>query len=345
MKKGVFKLIALMGAGVIVASCGGKKETGERAPIAVKTQRAGVANVYGKQAFSGTIEEASGASLSFATSGTLQQLNVVEGQMVGKGQLIGVVDATTAQNSYASAKASLETAQDSYDRNKQLHDKGSLPEQQWVQAQSQLEQAQAMERIAKKSLGDTRLYAPFSGYVAEKKADVGQNVMQGMTVVKIVRIDQVKVKISVPEDEIAKIRKGQTVEFTVAAVPGRTFTGTVTEKGVTADAMSRSYEVRALVQNGDHALLPGMVCTLKTDYEQGERAIFLPANIVQIDADNRTFVWLAVGGKAKKAYITTGEENAQGVMVLTGLSDGDEVIVSGQQKVSEGTAIEVKSEK
>lgn len=112
-------------------------------------------------------------------------------------------------------------------------------------------------------------------------------------------------------------------------VPGRTFTGTVTEKGVTADAMSRSYEVRALVQNGDHALLPGMVCTLKTDYEQGERAIFLPANIVQIDADNRTFVWIAVGGKAKKAYITTGEENAQGVMVLTGLSDGDEVIVSG----------------
>ena len=341
MKKGIL-LTALMGVSVLFVACGGKEKGGERAPIQVKTQQVGVSSVYGKQAFSGTIEEVSGASLSFATSGTLKQLNVVEGQTVRSGQLIGVVDATTAQNAYTSAQASLRTAQDSYDRNKQLHDKGSLPEQQWVQAQSQLEQALAMEQIAKKSLGDTRLFAPFSGYVAKKSVEVGQNIMQGQTICKIVRIDQVKVKISVPEDEISKIKKGQQVEFTVAAVPGRTFTGTVTEKGVSADAQTRSYEVRALVQNGDHALLPGMVCTLKTDYEQGEQAIFLPANLVQLDSDNRTFVWLAVNGQAKKTYVTTGEENAQGVIVLTGLNTGDNVIVKGQQKVSEGTKIEIK---
>ena len=113
-----------MGVSVLFVACGGKEKGGERAPIQVKTQQVGVSSVYGKQAFSGTIEEVSGASLSFATSGTLKQLNVVEGQTVRSGQLIGVVDATTAQNAYTSAQASLRTAQDSYDRNKQLHDKG-----------------------------------------------------------------------------------------------------------------------------------------------------------------------------------------------------------------------------
>lgn len=331
--------IALAFGILTFAGCGKTDTQKEKAPIAVETMKVGESNVNGGQSFSGTIEENEGVTVSFATSGTLKSLNVDEGQTIRKGQLIGVVDATTAQSTYQSSLSALRTAQDSYNRSKMLHDRNSLAEQKWVQAQEQLKQAESMVQITRKSLGDSRLYAPCSGYVSQKMVESGQNVMQGPPVCKIVTIGQVKVKIAVPETEISKIKIGQSVEFTVSALPGRVFHGRISERAITADSQSRSYEVKATVNNSDGALLPGMVCDLNLNYVKGESAIFLHADVVQLDSDNRYFVWTVVGGKAHKTYITTGEETSQGVMITGGLNQGDEVIVKGQQKVSEGNKV------
>ncbi len=343
-----------MAALVTLASCGNKGES-ERKPVSVRTTvvKPGVAS--GTQYYSGTIEETTGTSLSFSGMGTLQSLSVEEGQMVQKGQLIGVIDATTSDNALISAQSatkvaeqSLAQAQDAYNRMKLLHDNGSLPEIQWIETQTKLEQAKssleaskAQEKIARKGVTDTRLTAPFSGYIASKTADVGQNVGPGVPVVKLVKIDQVKVRITVPESDISKISKGQKLTVGVDALGGEMFTATVTEKGVAADAMSRSYDVRGTIDNPDHKLLPGMVCNVYKEVDGGSEAILLPASIIQIDADNKRFVWCVKDGKAVKTYVTTGANAGENITVTTGLSSGDEVITEGQQKVSNGMSCEV----
>ena len=332
-----------MAATVLMAlcGCGEKKQATVEQTVRVKVQEIHAEAVNGEQGFSGTIEEASGASLSFAGTGTIKRIYVSAGQTVRQGQLIAELDPTTMQNAYTISKTALEQAQDTYNRMKELHDGGSLPEMQWISIENQLKSAVASEAMAKKSLADTKLYAPFSGYIASKDAEIGQNAIPGMSIVKLVSIGSVKVKISVPEDDIQRISKGSSMKIIVPALDNREFSGVVTERGVSADPRSRTYEVKATILNHDGQLLPGMICQAFTNYMQGTTGVFVPANLVQLDSDNKTFVWVVNGGKAVKREIIISSETAQGAQVSGGLSSGDQLIVSGQQKVSNGMKVEI----
>lgn len=129
---------------------------------------------------------------------------------------------------------------------KELHDKGSLPDIKWVDAQTALDQARSAERVAAKSLADCRLYAPFSGVIADKSVERGQNVAPGSPVGRLVTVGGLKVKVSVPETEIDGIALGQQSTVSIAALGGRSYTGKVSEKGIVADPMSRSYDVKSV---------------------------------------------------------------------------------------------------
>ena len=326
---------------VALYSCGEKRQAVQEQTVRVKVQQIQTEAVNGEQGFSGTIEESSGASLSFAVSGTIKKIYVTAGQVVGAGQLIAELDPTTLNHAYTIAKTSLEQVQDTYNRMKELHDSGSLPEMQWIQIENELKSAIASEAMSKKSLNDTKLYAPFSGFIASKDAEIGQNSAPGMPIVKLVSISNVKVKISVPEDDVQRIAKGSSMKIIVPALNNREFSGRVTERGVSADPRSRTYEVKATIQNSDGQLLPGMICQAFTNYMQGTTGVFVPANLVQLDGDNKTFVWVVNGGKAVKREITISSETAQGAQVSGGLSAGDQIIVAGQQKVSNGMKVEI----
>lgn len=112
---------------------------------------------------------------------------------------------------------------------------------------------------------------------------------------------------------------------------------------VQADPVSRSYEVKVLVANAGHRILPGMICEAWLENAAMTNAIQLPANLIQIDSDNKPFVWTVVGNKAHRVDVTLGENVGENVAILGGLSPEQVVITEGQQKVSEGMV--VKSEK
>ena len=373
-------MIALSALSLLTVSCSKQKQERENV-IKVKTVEASSTSFYGAESYSGTIEENGGVSLSFPVGGTVKQINVSEGQAVIAGQLIAVLDATTlgnlvsassatvgqAQAAVGQARAGLSQAeksaaqaQDAYNRMKQLHDNGSLPEIKWVEVQTQYRQAQdavnavrqqvkqaeaavqsakAQQNISLKNLHDTRLYAPSAGYISRKLTEVGQNVAPGQPVAMLVNIRQVKIKINVPEDDIAKIHVGQEFRFTVSSLAGQTFTARVTEKGVSADPITRSYEVKAVADNANRQLLPGMICDVYVQASSNTSAITLPANIIQIDIDNRPFVWTVINGVARKTAVTLGESVGDNVQIVGGLSSKDKVIIEGQQKVSNGMKV------
>ena len=336
--------IALALAAILLSACGGNTgaDETERGAVKVEVTQVKAATADLTSRYSGTVEEESGTLLSFAVGGTVSRVLVDEGDRVGKGQLIATLDTEQLTHNHASAQAALAQAEDAYKRMEQLHGKGSLPEIKWVEAQTALQRARASEQMARKQLDDSRLYAPFSGVISKKFAEKGQNVGAGTQIAKLVAVGRMKVKISVPESEMAQITVGQKADVTIEALGGASMQATVTEKGVAADPLSRSYDVKLSLPKADRKLLPGMVADVALRGGNASAACILPAHIVQIDERNNEFVWLAVGGKAVKRIVTVGGFTADGVTVTSGLADGDMVITAGAQKVSEGMRVEIK---
>ena len=323
-----------------LVSCSSKQKTTEESVIPVKTVTVQSSAESDTRTYVGTIEESYGSQLSFSQMGTVAEVLVSEGQAVRQGQVLAVLDKTTAQKSYKNGKSTIDQTRDAYNRMNALYKKGSLPEIKFIEIQTELAQAEASEKIARKSMNDCVLHAPFSGFISQKMVDIGNNVAPGLGCFKLVKIDQVKVKLSIPEKEIASLQKGEDIAFTVAALGGRSFTGKVAEKGVQANPLSHTYEVKLQLSNADHALLPGMVCSASVHSQDSNSSLILPQDAIMLDGSN-TFVWVVSGNMAKKCVITTGEVSDQGITVISGLQEGAQVIVSGQNKVSEGTKIKI----
>lgn len=339
-------LILVMAAmSAMFTSCGFKKEKSTvLPPIKVEVIAAAGGTQSGTRLYTGTVESTDGAEMSFTVAGTLNGIYVSPGQKVSKGQLLAEIDDATLENACQMAEATLAQAQDAYARLKKLHDANALPDMQWVDVQNKLRQAENAAAIARRAVGDASIYAPVSGIVAEKLAEAGQTVAPGVPVVRIVSIGDVKVNISVPEAEIGAMTPGTKAAVTAQSVEAGTLEGVLTEQGVVANPLSRTYDVKFKVSNASGALRPGMLCNVIVDAQgaDGEKeiGIVIPANAVLLSADNRHFVWLAKDGKAEQRFVETGTLLAKGLEITDGIVAGDSVIVAGLQKVCNGTKIQ-----
>lgn len=334
-----------------LSSCGLKKEKITPAPpVKVEVMAVSHSNVSDTRTYSGTIESGDGSEVSFSVAGTIKNIYVAPGQKVSKGQLLAELNAESLVNAANIAQATLEEARDAYARLQKLHEANALPDIKWAEMQSKLKQAENAADMANRAVKDARIYAPVSGVIAEKMADAGQTVVPAVPVLKIVGLGDVKVSISVPENEISAMKPGRTASVTIDALGGEVRDGVLTEQGVVANPLSRAYDVKFRINNADGKLLPGMLCSVKlapaeSADESTQGSIVLPPQAVLLSSDNRNFVWLANGGKAQMRYIEQGGITADGIIVSSGINPGDSVITAGMQKVSNGTEIVAISEK
>ena len=200
--------------------------------------------------------------------------------------------------------------------------------------------------MANKALKDCHLLAPCSGIVGQKQMENGMTALPSQPVCTILNIAKVKVKVSVPEKEIGLFtpRRYRVKWVTVSseALGGKKFRSNHFIRDVQGDVMTHTYDVRFTVLNPGLELLPGMVVNVSTDAEDGNGGtalMTLPVRSIQQSADGRRFVWLAKGEKATRQPVETGEAEGDRIVVLSGLKEGDKVIVEGYQKVSEGSKI------
>ncbi len=326
-----------------INSCYSKKDTtSDIGAIPVKAISVCATDVYSDNNYVGVVEESSASSLTFSLPGSVERVLVDEGSRVSKGELLAVLDKTTLQSAYDAALSTLNQAKDASARLKLLYDNGSLPEIKWVEVQSSLQQALSMKQIAMRNLENIELRAPFSGVISQRNIEAGVNVLPGVPAFKLVKIDNVDVNIAVPENEISSTQKGDAVKINVAALGGKVFEGKVTERGVIANLLSHTYKVKIRLANPNGELMPGMVCNVYITKGKGASQIVIPNKAVQIKYRSGHFVWVIDNGVAAQREITVGGLTGGGVIVTSGLSPGDKVIVEGNQKVSERMKVEVQ---
>lgn len=365
MKKYLFLLIGVLA----VISCSENKKVEQKAPTRVETIVVSPGMMDNAQTYVGIVEEREATAVSFTSMGVVKRILVKEGQVVRRGQLLAEMDPTTSSNTVEVAHASLNQAKDmvkqaeatynqakdAYDRMKLLHDNGSLPEVKWIEAETRLAQATsalntarsgvasaaATEKIARKGLADTRLYAPVSGVIGKRQVVAGETALPSQAVVNILDISTVKVKVSVPETEIGSINTGTPTSIKVDAI-GRSYRGGRIEKGVQADALTHTYDIRINVGNSDFKLLPGMVTNVRFNSTgaQGIGSMSIPVTSVQKKSDGTLFVWTVDSNNAAhRAKVTIGETRGNYVTVVDGLGSGQRIVTEGYQKLSEGTKV------
>ena len=337
MKKVILMLLSV----ILIGSCGEKKEQNAKAPTRVKTQVVTPGMLDNAQTYVGIVEEHEATAVSFTGMGVVKRMLVNEGQAVSAGQLIAEMDDTQARNMLSGAEAQMIQANDALERYKMLHDNGSLPEVKWVEVQSKVAQAQSQLEVAKKNLADCRLTAPVSGIIGKKLIGAGETALPSQAVVSILDISTVKVKVAVPEAEVGGINATTPTSILVEAING-SYQGGKIEKGVQADALTHTYDIRINVANGDRKLLPGMVANVRF-VSEGSQSIgskMIPVTAVQKKSDGSLFVWtVGKDSTAHRTTVTIGQTQGNYVSVIDGLGIGDRIATEGYQKLSENTKV------
>jgi len=291
--------------------------------------------------YSGSIEASQTVPLTFQTSGTVLRVLVNAGDAVHKGQLLATVDKADAQSMYELTNSKYNQAKDAYNRLKEVHDNGSLSEIKWVEMESNLQQAQSSVTIAKNNLNKTNLYSPDNGIIGKRNVEPGMSSIGTLAPLELVKIKTVYAKIAVAENEISKIKKGQKAEFRVSALDDKIFDGVVTNVGVVADQISRTYEVKITVKNSGLLLKPGMVCDVNLGITANKEVLTVPYQAVDKDRNNNNFVFVVDSEQkiAKKRIIHIGNYVNDNIEVLDGLSVGEKVVSEGKQRLTDNCKV------
>ncbi|MGM1428836.1 efflux RND transporter periplasmic adaptor subunit [Sphingobacterium lactis] len=335
-----FCLIVVAGS---FTSCKEKQREPEAKSIAVEIQKISYNSSAYNEEYIGTVESENTVDVSFLTMGTIERMYATEGQRISKGQLLASLNMASLKSTHDLAVAALKQAEDAYKRMTAMYESKSLPEIQYIDYRTKLEQAKSGEAIAQKNLKDGNLYAPQSGAVSVKYLEPGANVMPGTPVYQLMDIAEVKVKTAIPEGEISNYRTGMACMVNISALNNETFSGQIVEKGVTANAVSHTYDVMVKINNPGGRIMPGMVCKVYPLTAGTTAVIVVPLKAVQVDFSGKRFVWLRDSqGKAKYKQVTLGALTGDGVVITSGLNEDDELITAGYQNISEGINVSVQ---
>ena len=213
-------------------------------------------------------------------------------------------------------------------------------------AQAAAEAARAQLALAQKALADTVIRAPYSGYVSNRPAAVGEYVTPASVIVTLLRTNPIKLQAQVPESATPLIHPGMSVSLEVDAFPERRFTGRVVAINPAIDPASRSATVEAEIENGDNALRSGMFALVRILRGQAQRIVLVPRAAVLRDQSTQSYrVFVIQGDTAHLRVVQLGEEEGDMVQILSGVNDGETVATSNLQQLYEGARVKLELER
>ena len=314
-----------------------RKETA--GPVIVKAMEVRTSSDIVSNVYVGTAEASKDATVLAGTSGTLVELNAVQGRRVSAGEVLARIESQTVRSTYDLAASTLTQAQDGYDRVSRLHKEGGVADIKMVEVETALAKAKATMAAAENALERCTVKAPISGVVTEVPAQRGEEVNIATVVAQIVDVASVEIHFPLPENEFKDVKTGDRASVYIPALDITT-EAVVKNKGVVASRLSHSYDcVLGGIRNST-SLMPGMVCKV-TMNRKGSESLVIPANCVMTDTEGR-YVWTVEGNVVGKKHISVDGYSGNGIIVGSGLSEGDKVIIEGSHKVSTGMTVEVQ---
>lgn len=288
----------------------------------------------------GTLQADQAITVRPEITGIVTSIGFEDGERVEQGDLIVKLDDKDLSARLMQAEARLTLTRANYQRAQQLLKQGSGTARARDEALNDFTSAEAEVAAAEAALHKATITAPFSGIIGLRQVSLGEYVTAGHAITTLADVDNLRIDFRVSEVFLTEVGKGQEVNVTFDALPEQAYTGVISALDPVVSVEGRALSVRAILRNVDGKLRPGLFGRVKIVTDT-RRSIMLPeAAIVTTPTGDRA-VFIVVDGHAKMSPVEIGTRVPGAVEILTGVEDGDMVIVSGQLKVQNGAPVEV----
>lgn len=306
--------------------------------VAVTVASAEMKETNGNLELVGTAQAAKEVNVASESSGKITQVNFKMGDFVTKGKVLAKIEDTYKRLAYENAKLSYNKCKEDLNRYEALRKGDAVSETQLRDIKLSYENAAIQLDNAKKQWDDTKIVAPFSGYITSLNTELGAWVNTGAAIASMVDISELKVVLDVAESTAYELKQGQAVKITSDVQPDKQYSGRISNIGQKASA-SHTYPMEIMIpNNGKDKLKAGTYVNVTVNMGKSSKALMIPRDAI-VSSVKEPSVYVVNGNQAKLVKITTGRTYNSNLEVVAGLSNGDKVVTNGQINLTDGAKV------
>ncbi|MFQ1772426.1 efflux RND transporter periplasmic adaptor subunit [Aeromonas veronii] len=301
----------------------------------------------------GFIEPNQGVTLSTELAGTIDAITFESGKPVKADQLLLSLDSTVERANLRASQAKLPAAKAKFDRFQNLYKTSSISKEQLDEAEAAYRSLEADIESLKATIARREVRAPFSGVVGLRNVFLGQYLQPGTDIVRLEDTSVMRLRFTVPQTDISKIKLGQTIKINVDAYPQTQFDGHISAIEPAVNFQSGLIQVQADIPNNDGQLRSGMFARASIILPTVKDQIVIPQSAISFTLYGQNVYVLKEGEetdkegnkvkvlRAKQVVVKAGERRGNDVHVLSGIQAGDQIVLSGQVRLSNDTKVHV----
>lgn len=326
-----------MGLLLVLSSCGNKakndtKKVDEKFKVQIQTVVEKEVNQ--SQTFTATVEPEVKNNIAPSTPGRIRSIFVEVGNRVVKGQKLAQMDAANLANS----ETQIQNLRVNFNRVSELFAVGGSSQQELDNAKLQLSVA---ETNLKNLTENTLLLSPIDGIVTARNYDTGDMYSGQMSILTVMKINPVKLKVNISESYYTMVKVGMNVSVNVDVFEDENFTGKVSLIYPTIDERSRTFPVEIKLNNNNGKIRPGMFARVKISFGNAKHVVAPDRAIVKQNGSSARFVFVYNNGKVAYKQVEVGQRTENVYEIISGLSAGEQLVVSGQSRLIDGSEVEV----
>ncbi|MFI3331257.1 MAG: efflux RND transporter periplasmic adaptor subunit [Rikenellaceae bacterium] len=342
MKKVYLKSLLMLCAASTLASCGSKQEKAaseaqqEETAVLVRTEKSTSGSVSDIAEFTGNIQPYQQNNIAPSMPLRINELLVEVGDNVKKGDLLVTMD----KNQYIQSSVQLENYKADLARMQSVYEAGGISKQSLDQM---LVQVKVMQEANDNLKENIELRSPIDGVVTSRAYDVGDMYPGSGNILTVMQINPLKVLVDVSEKNYPQLKKGMMVDLKANVYPNETFSGVVNLVYPSINSASHTVTTEILIPNKDQKLRPGMFARTIFNFGEEKGVLVSDLAIQKQQGSNERYAYVVVDGKADRRTLTLGRHLGSYYHVISGINEGEEVVVAGASKLIKGTKVEVKN--
>lgn len=288
----------------------------------------------------GRLEAVADVRLATQRPGMVAEVLVDRGAVVKTGDCLLMLDRRLAQHMAQRAEIELADAEREWTRWQELQRSGAVSSSDVDRVRMRLDLARVSLAESRVTLSHAEVIAPTNGVIVERRAEVGEHLPEGHNVFRLVTVDPVKVRVEVPERDVAGVKVGQELPATVTALGREVVTGVVVFVSLQGGELSNTFSVDLETPNPDGRLRPGMLAEVSVHRADWPDAILVPLSAV-IPRKGEDVVYVVEGDRAARRVVRIEAILDQQAVLASGIAAGDRVVIEGQRWCSDGQKVEV----